>query len=282
MPVLLWLETCQKLFLLSSVDQPLSKILLLAPEKVCLTFLSKLPGVPHCASVLNHSLAQSHLWPLYLILLRGTSVPSVSLHVLPNSRPIMVLEIEWNNQEWCHLYRRIKSLIVQKKGRHRLSNAVLLMLFQSCEVTFKSGMSAQELLSQSACVWFITTLFLWEKIRKKQSAYFTGPENRLYWPLPDRLQGGNANSIPGMCGGVQPGLVCGGSPGQLNNIGFPGPPPTCKGLGLSSSPCITAEPCWWPCDTTLDRSHPGTAWEILITQEQQIEIWRPWVVQVHV
>lgn len=138
-------------------------------------------------------------------------------------------------------------------------------------------------------IWFFTALFLCEKIRtrkKEKKKKENQPISQVLKPtistITWQMSRSNANSIAGICGGVQPGLVCGGNPGQLNNIGFPGPPPTSKGLGLSSRPCITAQPCWWPRGTTLDRSHPGAAWEILITWEQQTEIWRPWVVQVHV
>lgn len=44
------LETCQELFLFSSVEQLLSKTLLLTPDTVC----PMLPAAPHCAVVLNH------------------------------------------------------------------------------------------------------------------------------------------------------------------------------------------------------------------------------------
>lgn len=163
------------------------------------------------------------------------------------------------------------------------------MLFQSCEVIFKADMSAHELLSQSAHLIFHCPFSLWEnqeggkkKKKKKKISLFHRSWKPTILTITWQMSRSNANSIAGICGGVQPGLVCGGNPGQLNNIGFPGPPPTSKGLGLSSRPCITAQPCWWPRGTTLDRSHPGAAWEILITWEQQTEIWRPWVVQVHV
>lgn len=150
------------------------------------------------------------------------------------------------------------------------------MLLQISVKTFYAGMLAQELLINANMpdLYYFFFFFLKEqkkRKKKKKSAQFTGPEQWPYWLLPNSLQGGNASSVTGTHGGELPGLVCGGSPGQLNNIGFPSSSPTSKGLGLCSSPCITALPCWRVHDTTLDRSHPWTAWEILKSNNQKYE-----------
>lgn len=98
-------------------------------------------------------------------------MPSISVHLMPDSRLIMDVETEWKIQaRWC-LYRRIKSFVVQEKKGHRSSNAVLLTLFQLREASFKADMSAQELRSQSAPDRFFTAL-PWEKIGKKIPSLF--------------------------------------------------------------------------------------------------------------
>lgn len=43
-------------------------------------------------------------------------------------------------------------------------------------------------------------------------------------------------NITGFQGGLQPALVCGGSPGQLNNIGFPCPPSHIQGFRIIQQP----------------------------------------------
>lgn len=89
-------------------------------------------------------------------------------------------------------------------------------------------MSAQKFLSQPARLIF-TTLFLWRK-KKNQPILLVLKTDYTAHYLTDCKEA--MPSITGIQGGLQPALVCGGSPGQLNNIGFPCPPSHIQGFRI--------------------------------------------------